>query len=189
MKTRIIKSMGIFVFTMILVGCGSKSINPQGRESGVNLSGKIVYIQGHSARYARNARIANNIKRECKITSQVITFIKESAQKNGVMVKIVNNVPSGAYVLKVEITDAVSQGNAFIGHNKFTAISGRLVKSGSTIGTFRAARRSGGGFFGGYKSSCSVLGRTVKALGQDVGRWIVRPTRGDELGDVGLIIH
>jgi len=157
-------------------------------KSSMNLQGKTVYIQGSSARYASHSRIANNIKRECKITTQLITFIKEAAQQNGVNIKVVNSIPSGALALKVEITDAISQGNAFIGHNKFTAISGRLKKSGRTIGSFLAARRSGGGFFGGYKSSCSVLGRTVKALGQDVGKWIVHPTKGDELGDVDLII-
>ena len=189
MKTIIYKGLVGIAVASVLVGCAPKSVSSNALSSGVNLHGKTVYIQGHSARYASNSRIANNIKKECKITTQLITFIQESAQKNGVNVKVVNHIPAGALALNVEITDAISQGNAFIGHNKFTAISGRLKKSGKSIGSFLAARRSGGGFFGGYKSSCSVLGRTVKALGQDVGKWIVHPTKGDELGDVDLIIR
>ncbi|MCF6245005.1 MAG: hypothetical protein L3J43_08200 [Sulfurovum sp.] len=189
MRTTIIKGIGIFLMSMLVIGCGSKNVKSNAPSAGISLSGKTVYIQGHSARFSRDSRIANNIKRECVIPRQLVTFIKQAGQKNGINVRVSSSVPTGAYILKVEITDAVSQGNAFIGHNKFTAISGRLSKAGRTIGSFRAARRSGGGFFGGYKSSCAVLARTVKALGEDVSRWMLRPTQGDELGDVGLIIR
>jgi hypothetical protein len=41
-----------------------------------------------------------------------------------------------------------------------------------------------GGAFGGFKGSCSVLGRTVKALGKDIAQWLVQPAKGSQLGDL-----
>ena len=41
-----------------------------------------------------------------------------------------------------------------------------------------------GGAFAGYKGSCSVLGRTVKAMGKDVAQWLKAPTDEAALGDM-----
>jgi hypothetical protein len=40
-----------------------------------------------------------------------------------------------------------------------------------------------GGAFAGFKGSCSVLGRTVEALGEDIGGWLAAPRDGASLGD------
>jgi hypothetical protein len=114
MKTTLFKGLVGFAIVSVLVGCGPKNVSSNAMKSSMNLQGKTVYIQGSSARYASHCRIANNIKRECKITTQLITFIKEAAKQNGVNIKVVNSIPSGALALKVEITDAISQCNSFI---------------------------------------------------------------------------
>ena len=44
-------------------------------------------------------------------------------------------------------------------------------------------RVSGGGAFGLYKGSCTVLGSTVKVLGRDVSNWLKKPVNGAHLGD------
>ena len=93
------------------------------------------------------------------IDTKLINFIKNSADKNGVTIKITDSIPSDALELKVEITDSISAGNAFIGHRKFTSISENLTQTDTTIGTFEVARCSGGAF-GGFKGSCATLGRT-----------------------------
>jgi hypothetical protein len=86
-------------------------------------------------------------------------------------------------VLVVEITDSVSQGNAFVGHRKFTAIEAKLYDGGAVVDSFDGSRNSMGGAFAGYKGSCAVLGRTVKALAQDVNRWLASPAQGARLGE------
>jgi hypothetical protein len=75
-------------------------------------------------------------------------------------------------------------GNAFIGHSKYSRISGALYQDGDRVAGFRAVRASMGGAFAGYKGSCSVLGRTMKALGKDIAQWLTNPDDGAELGDM-----
>ena len=183
----IIKATMTFVLVLLATGCSGKNAAMQGKDSGLNLKGKTVYIKSDKAAYSSDSHIAQNIKNECSLDTKLINFIKNSADKNDVTIKITDNIPSDALELKVEITDSISSGNAFIGHRKFTSISGNLTQAGATVGTFEAARRSGGGAFGGFKGSCAVLGRTVEALGSDVGKWLLKPSTGASLGDTGLI--
>lgn len=148
--------------------------------------GKTIYIKSIIP-YSRNNRIAENIKAECVINEQLAQFIKEYGESQGLNIEYKNTPSSKDLFLKVEIVEAISQGGAFRGHNKFTAIEGTLLKGNKSYGSFKAARISGGGFWGAYKGSCAVLGRTVKALGQDVAGWLYSPVDGARLGDTGLI--
>jgi len=152
----------------------------------LNLEGKTVYIKSIIP-YAPMAPVAANIKAECTIDQQLSEFIVASAQEIGVNIVVKDNIEKNDIQLKVEIVDAVSRGGAFRGHNKYVTISGALVQGGKQYQSFKAARISGGGFWGAYKSSCAVLGRTVKALGKDVGMWLANPIDGTKLGDVYLI--
>ncbi len=86
--------------------------------------------------------------------------------------------------MSAEITDAVSMGNPFLGHHKFTRVDGTLYESGRAVASFKGRRNSMGGAFGGFKGPCSVLGRTVKVLGQDIATWLKRPVDGARLGDM-----
>ncbi|WP_108062378.1 hypothetical protein [Poseidonibacter lekithochrous] len=69
----------------------------------------------------------------------------------------------------------VSNGNAFLGHNKSTRVKGVLYKEGNKIASFS-------GFSAGFKGSCSVLGRTVDALGEDISVWLKKTTMNDYIG-------
>jgi len=62
-----------------------------------------------------------------------------------------------------------------------------LVKGHAKYYTFDAGRLSGGGYFGAYRSSCSVLGRIARALGKDVANWLIHPYDEAMLGDTELI--
>ncbi len=156
------------------------------KESAPNMSSKTIYIK-NIIPYARNNRIAENIKVECSINEQLAQFVKEYAQAQGLKVEYKNKPSAKDMFLDLKIVDAVSQGGAFRGHNKFAVIEGRLVKGNKSYGSFKAARISGGGFWGAYKGSCAVLGRTMKALGQDVAGWLYSPIDGARLGNTSLI--
>jgi len=125
--------------------------------------------------YAEDARIPENIKRECATLGQKLsTFLAQYSEQNGVATVAVDAVDAGSEgrVLVVEITDAMSSGNAFTGHRKSMSVRGELFVDGVSQGHVDFTRNSGGGFAGGYKGSCAVLGRCTKALGKDLAGWL-----------------
>ncbi|RXK12563.1 hypothetical protein CP965_08260 [Halarcobacter mediterraneus] len=170
------------------------NIKPKKKEENENYSksnsseinGKIIYLKRMTP-FSTNSRVATNIKTECTINEQLASFIKQYALEQGLKVEYKDNPSSKDLFLDVKITEAVSQGGAFRGHSKFVIIEGKLVKGNKKYGSFKAARVSGGGFWGAYKSSCSVLGRTVKALGNDVSIWLYSPIDNARLGDTDLL--
>ncbi len=137
--------------------------------------------------FADDAMIAGKIKKECDIQNQLAAYTEEYAredQKLSVTFADSVQTDSPGMVLDVQIKDAVSAGNPFIGHRKSTLVAGKLYRDGEVIGSFVGRRNSMGGAFAGYKGSCSVLGRTVKALGQDIAKWLKSPTMDAQLGDL-----
>ena len=103
--------------------------------------------------YAEGSMIAANIKKDCKINTQLADFIFSYSADKGIAVSLQDQVTgsSGGQELVLEITKAVSSGNAFIGHSKYTSIKGSLYNDGNKQASFTAARISRGGFFGGFK--------------------------------------
>ena len=136
---------------------------------------------------AEDNEIAGNIKRECDLGNKLSHYIAEFGKAAGHDVRFVESdaAPSDSgRFLAIEIRDAVSTGNAFIGHRKSASVRGKLYEDGTVIGSFRGRRDSMGGAFAGYKGSCSVLGRTVKALGKDIAEWMSAPSMDADLGDL-----
>lgn len=135
--------------------------------------------------YSEDGDIADNIKQECKINEQLADFIQKYGKKAGVTVAF-GAAPldrSTGRVLDLRITNAISMGNAFIGHQKATSAAGTLYENGNKVASFKARRHSMGGAFAGYKGSCSVLGRTVDVMGEDIASWLKAPVDGANLGD------
>ena len=152
----------------------------------LNLNGKTIYIK-HFIEYAPNSRVASNIKKECTLPKALVNSIVKDSQNQGINIKFKNHIKRNELKLNIQIQEAVSRGNAFVGHNKFVVISGFISKGKTKYYSFDAARLSGGGYFGAYRSSCSVLGRIAKALGKDVSIWLSNPYDGAMLGDTELI--
>jgi hypothetical protein len=188
------------IFTAFLTGCpagNSEKVEPQVEAATTTVSAKaekMVDVAKTSADaikvqsvipFKKGSMVALNIRQECKIDKQLPDYLVEYAEDYGVPVvqqPQVSDKTSGR-ALVLEITNAVSSGNAFIGHRKFTSVAGALYDNGNKQAAFTAARVSSGGFFGGFKGSCSVLGRTVKVLGKDIANWLKNPVDGAHLGD------
>jgi len=132
--------------------------------------------------FAEDNDIAGNIKAECKLNDEFAEFVKEYAGEPVELVAGPLDTSQGR-VLQLEISDAVSMGNAFIGHQKYTKVKGTLFENGQRVAAFKGRRNSMGGAFAGYKGSCSVLGRTVKVLAQDIGAWLKDPQDGAVIGE------
>lgn len=140
-----------------------------------------------TAPYAEDAEIANKIRTECvQLQTQLPAYTAQFGREFGVSVALADEVSpqDGGRVLQLEIYEAVSMGNAFIGHQKYSKVRGTLFEDGQKVASFKGMRNSMGGAFGGYKGSCSVLGRTVKALGKDIALWLSNPQDGAQLGDM-----
>ena len=136
--------------------------------------------------YAEDAKIRANVRRECvNLGTKLAKFTQKFGKKYGVDVQHTDNLDTtgDGRVLDLVITNAVSRGNAFMGHRKYVDIAGTLWENGNKVASFTGTRISGGGVFAGYKGSCSVLGRCVKTLGKDIARWLKDPIDDAHLGD------
>jgi hypothetical protein len=131
------------------------AVVPQSRADDIKVARSIPY--------AEDAEIAGKIRRECQIQTQLAEFIDVFGTKNGHSIQLLDAVDEtmDGKVLVVEIRDAISDGNAFLGHRKSTSARGKLYENGELVGSFKARRNSMGGAFAGFKGSFSVLGRTV----------------------------
>lgn len=136
--------------------------------------------------YWADADVAGNIRKECTIQTQLADYTQEYSRARSIEVTFVERVGAdlAGRVLELEIRDAQSTGNAWVGHRKSTSVRGKLYQDGELIGSFRGRRDSMGGAFAGYKGSCSVLGRTVKALGKDIAEFLAAPALDIDLGDM-----
>jgi len=178
------KIIQILLIAVVVVAAGCKSGSVRAPKQFVDAPTSVVinsvipFKEGHTIKPA--------IISDCALDTKLSTFIVEAGGANGVDIKASNQVTKDTQggVLLVEITDSVSAGNAFIGHRKYTEIKGTLFNNGVEIASFRASRRSSGGAFGGFKSSCAILGRTVKVLGTDVTSWLKKPWKNGFLGDM-----
>ncbi|MDX1412474.1 MAG: hypothetical protein R3351_09975 [Nitrospirales bacterium] len=189
------KILALGIFSVILLSACSSSPEPQASSSPPPISADTPGAASTSAPnsitiskeipYRDPSFIAENIKRECRIQEQLSEFIQAYGDEEGLNVSRADNINKDGpgVVLVVEITNALSGGNPFIGHQKQTFIAGKLYDNGKEIASFTGRRNSMGGVFGGFKGSCSVLGRTVKALGKDVANWLKDPVMGAHLGD------
>ncbi len=152
----------------------------------LNIKGKTVYIKT-MIEFSPKSNVARNIKKECTLPKALADSIVKYSANSGVNVEFKNHIKPNELELKVQIEEAISAGNAVVGHNKFVVISGKLVKGKTKYYSFDAARLSGGGYWGAYRSSCSVLGKIAKALGKDVANWLSNPYNNALMGDTQLI--
>jgi len=183
-----VKTLLLATITIALIaGCdGPPRPGHKAEPVKVSADAKTVYVSSKATYTGK--QIAQNIKDECKIDSQVMDFIKVYAAKRNIDVIIDGTPKASDTVLKISIVDAISgRGMGYGGHNKYIIIKGNLYKGKKLQSSFTAARKSGGGYFGMYRSSCSVLGSCAKTLGRDSADWLVTPTKNAKLGDLFLI--
>lgn len=135
--------------------------------------------------FKQDAYIRDAVKQECNLDGKLTQFIEEYAA--GQYAEIITDstaTPADAQVLTIEIESVQGSGGGAWSGAKDVVIGGVLTQNGKTLGYFKGRRYSGGGMFGGYKGTCAILGRCVKALGRDVSEWLRHPTNKGVLGDL-----
>ena len=128
--------------------------------------------------FSEGADVRAKVKDECQLQTKVPHFVGEFSSD----VELVDGDGAGR-VLSMRITDVHAPGGGMFSGPKWMAVKGELREGGQTIGTFTARRGSGGGAFGGYKSTCAILGRCAKAIGKDIAGWLKNPSTDARLGD------
>jgi hypothetical protein len=156
------KKVGIVSLLALILGL---SVIAYGKDISVNTKADF-----HDA-----AVIPGNIKTECTdLGSNFSQSTKKFLEESGWKVALTDSVESRTegIAVKLEILNAFSSGNAFVGHHKSVTITATLYRDGKVVDTYTATRRSGGGVWAGFKGSCEVLDRCVNTLGNDVAKWV-----------------
>ncbi|OGI43690.1 MAG: hypothetical protein A2V92_04590 [Candidatus Muproteobacteria bacterium RBG_16_65_31] len=169
-------SMNIIARTACLLLGAALSLGAQ--------AGEKLYLQTPAA-YDKGAAVNDKIKKECNIEVHVPNYIKAGAKdKFSEIVSATKLDKTDGQSLSLMITNVTGVGGGAWSGPKGISIQGTLKSKGKVIGTFQARRTSSGGAWGGYKSTCSILERSAKALGKDVAAWLEKPTMNAALGEL-----
>jgi len=138
----------------------------------------------HVAPYAENSGVFDTVKNECQLETKLPEFIQSFA-KNAPKVLITTDplekVQGKVLVLKIVSVTGLS-GGGWTGPKSVT-VKGELQEDGKVIGSFTAARYSTGGAFAGFKGTCSIFGRCIKVIGEDIAKWLKKPSMNATLGN------
>jgi len=147
------------------------------------LAGEIKL--GATTPFGENAVIREAVKNECQLQTKLPDFVRQFANKYNIDVKLGNDISkkTKGRVLLLEIVGTQGAAGGAWSGAKAVQVKGGLYDNGKLVGDFVAARYSGGGMWGAYKGTCSILGRCVKTLGKDIAKWLQNPSKNSRLGD------
>lgn len=136
--------------------------------------------------FADEAVVREAIRDECQLPEKMEQFIVEGAAAQNILVEAGTGSPGSipGRVLVVEIVDVHGPAGGGYSGAKWTTIEAELFDNGTRSGSLRARRLTTGGAFGGFKGTCSFLGRTVRTLGSDVAGFLQNPSDNAVLGDL-----
>jgi len=144
----------------------------------------VMYTVVSPVPFAENSMASSDVKNSCALDTRLPQFIADYA-KRGIEV-VVGSDPGEnveGKVLYLKIVHVLGTGGGAWSGAKSVTVEGELRENGEVIGSFTGARYSGGGAFGGFKGTCSILGRCIQAIGKDVANWLKKPTMHAMLGD------
>ena len=136
------------------------------------------------APYDKSLSVPSAIQAECGLEGKVVKSVQSQVRGFDDVVLMPDVTKAGkGKSLAMKITGISGFGGGAWSGPKNLTIEGTLRENGKVTGTFRATRVSGGGAFGAYRGTCSILDRCVKTLGSDVAGWLANPTMNARLGD------
>ena len=146
----------------------------------------VVYNIVSPIPYADDSGATANVKEECALDTRLPEFIEKAAGRRiDVVIGPAPEEGAEGTFLYMEITHVLGFGGGAWSGPKSVTATGELVQNGEVIGSFTSSRYSTGGAFGGFKGTCSILGRCIQAMGKDIAKWFREPTMDALLGDAG----
>ena len=123
-----------------------------------------------------NDHIADNVRNECTELGRVLakSIVKYGKKYDFKINRVKQDLSEYPVYIDVKILTAISGRQFNGGHAKSATVKASLYMYGQKVDDKVATRNSGGGFFGQFKTSCSVLEHTVNTLGADVAKWMFR---------------
>jgi len=138
------------------------------------LADDVVILVSPAAAFSNPDMIASNVKEECGLPAYQAGVVRRQMESSGLAAKVSDKdeVPGNGRFLLLRVENAMSAGNAFIGHRKQVATSAKLYENGNEIARSVHTRDSMGGFGAGFKGSCAVLQRCADTLAIDITTWL-----------------
>ncbi len=175
----------VLLLTVLVAGCASNApsnapeVNKEVSYSGtgtLNIA-PVTFTEGMMVRDA--------VRNECQLLTKLPAFVQSSGHEQYATINLQAKKSRTSDYLKIEIIDLPKyKKNAWAGRGgQWVGVKGSLVRKGKKTTSFTATRASMGGFMGGYKGTCSLLGRCAKTLGKDIATWLKNPIDGASLGD------
>lgn len=165
------------------VGLAAAGVLAAGAVGTTASAGETLYMPvKYSFAATSNARKA--VRDECNLGSKLAHFVQQYAGGVFEQIKTAESAPAKGKYLDVKITNVHAPGGGAFSGAKSVMIKGHLLVNGKKTAGFEGMRISGGGAFAVFKGTCDILGRDVKALGQDVAIWLQNPVDGARLGDM-----
>ena len=127
--------------------------------------------------FNENTSVPSAVREECQLGEKVSSFL---ARYGNVQI---SNIPTAGRYIDMSITEVFAPGGGAFSGPKWMEVTGVLMDDGTAVASFRAKRFSTGGAFGGFKGTCSIIGRCTKAIAKDIAEWLKNPIDGAELGD------
>ncbi|QSX29295.1 hypothetical protein JYB88_13900 [Shewanella cyperi] len=135
----------------------------------------VIYVL-NDIPYNPDKTIDEKVENECvQLGRQFSDSLVKYANGQKLKVKRVESLPEEGAVVKLTIDNVFSEGHAgvpFNGHQKSVTVTAHYWLNGKEVDSKEFSRNSTGGFWGGFKGSCSVLQHTVNTLGNDVAKWL-----------------
>lgn len=171
----IINNISIRTFTFVLI-----LLFPAAGYAGSN----TLNLQ-KTAPFEKGLKVPDAVRDKCELETKVVEFVESFARDDFDAISMVESVSTNTQgrTLAMKITDLSGAGGGAWSGPKHLTLDGTLWRDGKIVGTFTANRVTGGGAWGGYKGTCSLLCRCAKTLGKDVAGWLKSPSMNARLGD------
>jgi len=137
-----------------------------------------------TAPFEEGLSVPEAVQKECQLETKIPDFA-EGFAKGDFEVTMVDGASESTpgKAVKIVITDLAGAKGGIYSGPKYVAIKATLWQDGKVAGTLSSRRSTSGGMYGGYKGTCSLLGRCAKALGKDVATWLKKPSMNERMGE------
>jgi len=125
--------------------------------------------------YTADASVVQPVREQCEIEDKLTRHVGAALAKlnrSGPGTVTSAAEAGDASVLKIQISHILGVGGGAWSGPKAVTVYATLTEKDGTQRKTRINRWSVGGFWGGFKGTCSIIERCTVAIGKDLQRWV-----------------
>ena len=177
------RSFVLATLALPALACSSSSSSGESQPPSPAAAGPLALVR--LAPLLDPSSMPEDVRKECNPEAGLVRYIEQEAREAGFQVTLVDAAEGAAgRVLEVKITSILATGGGAWSGPKQVRCTGILFQDGQTVASFHAQRTSGGGMYGGFKGTCSILDTCIEELGEDITEWLRAPTMDAKLGEL-----